>query len=375
MILPDHSHHDAPHPAGEAIGGSSAKPPPSGGTSLDPIESSVNRADIDSLVELPPLEGYQRHLHSSWEDARRRTYRSLVRTSQSASRRRAFAGCGQCAWVYGDGPTDDDLQHFRVAAERCHDRLCTPCAIARAWDIRTGLVEELAGREVKFITLTLRTMPDEALSQCIDRLYLAFRAMRRTPLWISSVRGGAAFLEITRGSATKSLGRAAPGCGAAAVAQPDSASGHWHTHLHVICDAKYIPVSELGLAWSVASRGSYIVNIQRAAGGGAANYVTKYVTKALSGPVSRDEMILDEFVVALRGRRLCLTFGSWYGKSKLASIEQEPEAMPQAKPVNWRSVGAYSLVYAAALRGESIALRAITYLRIALRPAATGPPV
>jgi hypothetical protein len=42
-------------------------------------------------------------------------------------------------------------------------------------------------------------------------------------------------------------------------------------------------------------------------------YVTKYASKPLNTSFANSPALLDEALRALKGRRLCLTFGSWYG--------------------------------------------------------------
>ena len=142
------------------------------------------------------------------------------------------------------------------------------------------------------MTLTL-CGKDQGLAEKIDRLYKHFKALRNHPTWSENVKGGVAFLEVK---------------------WSDKAQ-RWHPHLHVLCVAKYIPKDELVRAWFSISKDSYIIDIQRVTDQEkAAGYVTKYASKPLNTSFSNSPALLDEAVTALKGRRLALAFGTWYGK-------------------------------------------------------------
>jgi len=142
-----------------------------------------------------------------------------------------------------------------------------------------------------FITLTL-CGKREPLAELIDRLYKSFRYLRSHPTWSDKVDGGAAFLEVK---------------------WSDKAQ-RWHPHLHIVADGKFIDQGELSNAWRSITKDSFIVDVRRIRNKEhAARYVTKYASKPLNTSFSDTPKLLDEAVIALKGRRLCLCFGTWYG--------------------------------------------------------------
>lgn len=236
-----------------------------------------------------------RFRHSGWRVTRRRVWDSLSRTGQSDSRRRAFGECGTYSWVEQHS---ENAGLFRVRYNHCHDRLCTPCANARSADLTNALLQVMPKDGVSFITLTLQGR-GEPLAELIDRLYKHFRSLRLHPLWEAAVEGGAAFLEIK---------------------YSDKAQ-RWHPHLHVIAVAKYIESGFLSRVWHTITRDSFIVDVRRVRDPEATGrYVTKYASKPLNTSFSNTPALLDEAVLALKGRRLCLCFGSWYGTA-LSDVE------------------------------------------------------
>jgi hypothetical protein len=244
--------------------------------------------------------------HSGWAGIRRKVHDSLLRTGQSPARREAFATCGSHGIVCRSDSSliarvGPEAHSWRVRWMYCHDRLCTPCAMTRSMVLREALLKVVDGRAMSLITLTLRGRK-EPLNDTIDRLYKSFRSLRDTDFWTEKVKGGAAFLELTRGVK----------------------GDHWHVHLHIIADAQFIDKNRLSSLWKGITGDSFIVDIRRASEAkNVSMYVTKYVTKALSGAVAMDAAALDEAVVSLKGRRLCMCFGTWYGTALSRDSETE----------------------------------------------------
>jgi hypothetical protein len=150
-------------------------------------------------------------------------------------------------------------------------------------------MDHLQDRQARFVTLTLRASPDP-LQARVDRLLKAFSKLRRRVLWKERVEGGAAFLEITRGAA----------------------GTHWHVHLHVIMEGRWIDKPDLAETWLQITGDSYVVDIglirdKRDVG----YYVTKYSTKPLDSKLQREPVHLIEAINALRGRKLLYAFGTW----------------------------------------------------------------
>lgn len=226
--------------------------------------------------------------HAGWSAIRRKIWMSLVRTQQSVSRVQAFARCGSEAWIMQNNASPEK---FKVCSSCCHDRFCTPCAVARSFELHACLKEQIGGKPITFLTLTLKHN-GEKLTDLIDKLYHDFRLLRQIKLWERKVHGGAAFLEVVR----------------------DDKNAGWHPHLHIIMDAEYVPFDELQSAWRGITGGSFYLKIERVhQTGSVAGYVTKYVTKSLNSSFLKNDAWLDEAVEAMKGRRMCLCFGNWYG--------------------------------------------------------------
>lgn len=289
--------------------GGQSPPPAPGGSSLDTQETTV-RGDFDrfwaekgskeEFFTAPVLDEQSksaRFRHGGWWTIRRMVWKSLHRTQASSGRAASFGCCGSYSWIE---QSDECSTSFRVRHNRCNDRLCTPCANARSARVKEALFNIVGNKPVTFITLTL-CGKNEPLSDLVDRLYKHFRALRLHPLWDENVRGGAAFLEIK---------------------WSDKAQ-RWHPHLHILADAKFIEQGLLSQAWRSISRDSYIVDIRRVKNiEVAGHYVTKYASKPLNMTFASSPDLLDEAVRALKGRRLCLCFGEWYG-TPLNSSEDE----------------------------------------------------
>lgn len=315
--------------------------------SLDTQESTVRR-DFDrwmhekhSVEELHHEIGIDessesaRFRHAGWAVFRRRIWESMLRTGQSAARRRGFGECGSYSWIE---QSTCEAMKFRVRHNHCHDRLCTPCANAKSARVREALMQAIAGQPVSFITLTLCGKA-EPLTDLVDRLYKHFRALRLHPLWEEKVRGGAAFLEIKWSDKAR----------------------RWHPHLHIVADASFIDQGILSTIWRTITKDSYIVDIRRVgAAGQTASYVTKYASKPLNTSFMNSPVLLDEALKALKGRRLCLCFGTWYGT---ALTEAEEDGLDEVSDGgDWKMFCDMESLLARARGGER---DAITVLRLA----------
>lgn len=155
--------------------------------------------------------------------------------------------------------------------------------------IRANLLEAVKDREIRFLTLTLKST-DEPLRLTVTRLHAYFRQLRRRPLFSKRVVGGAAFVEVTRNAQTNL----------------------WHAHLHCLVEGKFMPKEALSRDWLAITGDSYVVDIRRPLStAGVANYVTKYVTKPFN---PGDKTNLKDLTMAARGlehAKLASTFGSW----------------------------------------------------------------
>lgn len=215
-------------------------------------------------------------------------YDGLQATIATAGRLNSFARCGQAAYVVSSRV---DPGRFKVVGSACHDRFCNPCARERSNLIATNVLKHVDDRQLRFLTLTLRS-GDDRLGDLLDKLYDSFAKLRRRKLWKRTVGGGVAMLEIKWSEATR----------------------RWHPHFHVLCTGKYIPQEGIRKAWYAITGDSYIVDIRLVhSTEHATKYITKYAAKPLDGTYTRRPEQLHEAIAAIHGRKLCLTFGTWRG--------------------------------------------------------------
>ncbi|HSR54545.1 MAG TPA: protein rep [Acidobacteriota bacterium] len=233
----------------------------------------------------------------------------------------SFISCGGDAWVERRVDAPD---HFRIRATYCRDRWCKPCQSERSRHIAAVLLELIEPRATRMITLTLRHR-DNGLKTQLDWLYRCFARLRRSKLWKTTQRGGAAFLECTWNPATET----------------------WHPHLHVLAVGSYIPQQALSKKWLSITGDSNVVDVRWIrTPTHAARYVTKYVTKNVSATVFRTPRALEEAIVAMKGRRAALTFGSWRG---VPLRRTEPDG-------EWERVESLSEFFARLDRGDEDAI-------------------
>lgn len=254
--------------------------------------------------------------HSGWAVRRQRTWEALLGLGVSGMRLDRFRECGAQLYLRVGRTTGD----WRICSNACRDRWCLPCQTERARILARALTDRMTDETCRFLTFTLRHSPLPLADQ-IDRLYACFSALRKRP-WITEVlHGGAAFLEIKRGKN----------------------SGMWHPHLHVIGVGTYIDQRRLSREWLSVTGDSSIVDVRAIAdAAGRASYVTKYVTKPADAAVYESTADLQLMMAVLKGRRLCLTWGSWRGVSLHPEADESEE---------WESLGSIR-VLAQRARGD-----------------------
>ncbi len=268
----------------------------------DPQPGNVSLGAAIGRDERPTV----RFRHSGWARHRQLVADALDRTGQSWNRRNAFIDCGSHAYVMRS--IEDPTKH-RIAGSCCHDRFCLPCAKGRAHTIAGNVLDFIRDVEIRFLTLTIKT-DQQPLAWQIDKLYTAFRAIRRTKLWQCRVAGGVAFLEVKR----------------------SDRANRWHPHLHCLITGKFIDKRKLSKLWHAITGDSYIVDIQRPKDDEQVlSYVTKYASKPFNNTFINKPEWLDEAVTALAGRKLALTFGRWRGL-KLSPIP-DPGAWEYVAPL------------------------------------------
>jgi len=198
----------------------------------------------------------------------------------------AFQSCGTGFWVLRKR---DDHRAIKIVPDYCHDRFCEACGYLRQATIRQNLRDKLSSHPHRFLTLTLRS-EDEPLKDLLDKLLRCFKRLRATAFWREKVNGGAAFIEVTANAET----------------------GRWHPHLHAVIDGKWLDQSVLRKLWHTITGDSYVLDIRLIRSiETVAEYITKYATKPLPPRIVRDAPMLQEAIIALRGRKLCYTFGAW----------------------------------------------------------------
>lgn len=298
-------------------------------TSLVPGESSVGLGSYAPPDKLAPYSKWQAYSHAGWWSVREKVYQSLRRTHQTPSRLKAFDQCQSNGTLKERDNPNTGQHEYRLCGSSCHDRLCTPCARRRSQDISHALVSRLtADMKPMLLTLTLKAEAKQSLSELTTKLYTSFRYLRAHPVWERNVKGGAAFLEITRGKK----------------------GDHWHVHFHIVADAVYIPQAELSAAWLTITKDSFRVFIERPKADSGIGYSAKYAAKGIDYQIMSNEQWLDEAVMTLKGRRLAFCFGEWYGTSFASTLEADPLDNLEADGGRWSTVADASALFDGTIR-------------------------
>lgn len=225
-------------------------------------------------------------IHAGWKPLRRRTYEAMRTAGISPSSLASFRTCADQAWVLQEIETPTK---YKLVRDFCHNRWCRVCSSKRAWIIKTNMARIIARREVRLLTLTIRSN-GLTLDQCLTKLYRGFRRLRASSIWKERVDGGLFITEL----------------------KWSERSEVWHPHLHCIIEGRYLPQPAIKSIWLAATGDSSIVDIRPIRDrDGAAEYLTKYLSKTLDPTITDNCNHFAEAVRTLRGKRLCGTFGSW----------------------------------------------------------------
>lgn len=294
-------------------------------SSLEPPETkpeTVAQASWAAFSPDAPLA--ERFRHGGWRRQRQLVYESLKRTRQTVNRIVNFDSCGAFAFVY---QAIDNPDLYRLGGSSCRDRFCLPCARDRSRCLATNVLNALNKQPARFVTLTLK-QNNQSLDHNLNRLYDSFRKLRAIKFWQRAVVGGCAFLEI-RWSETNNA---------------------WNIHLHCIVHGRFLDQRKLSSNWYRITGDSYIVDVRFIHDNQhVGRYVTKYASKTFDSTFVNRTTQLDEVLTATKGRRLCLTFGTWRG-IKLTEQPNEHE---------WISLGSFHEVSMNAKRGDEECIRAI----------------
>jgi len=296
--------------------------------------TSLEHPETNLIRKLPDRDGrsFSPHLsevfrHTGWWRHRELVYDSMRRTDQGRERMWNFGQCGKHAYVV-QNPTEPD--QYRVTGSTCHDRFCLPCANSRSHTIALNTLEHLAGRESRFITLTLHSTT-ESLGELLAKISADFVKLRSRALWKKTQRGGVAFIEVKR---ILSLDR-------------------WNVHMHILSEGRYIRQGKLSQLWLRITGSSPIVDVRFVKDGKQiSRYVTKYASKPLHHSVLTDASSLDEAIVAFKGKRLCATFGSWRG---VVLTDSPSEAA-------WNHVDTLSNLISKGLQGDAESIRILNLI-------------
>jgi hypothetical protein len=265
--------------------------------------------------------------HSGWARDRRLVLEALIRTKQTPNRRKEFAECGSHAYVLRN--VDDPTEH-RIAGSACHDRFCKPCGSERSQAIALNVLDAITDKQVRFLTLTVRS-ENEPLAELLDHLYTSFQSLRRTAFWKRRVTGGVALLEVKR----------------------NVSDDRWHPHFHCLVEGKFLPQKDLKRIWNRITGNSFIVDIRLVrASSEAARYVAKYAANPLHKSYLGQPASLDEAIVALKGRKLAVTFGTWRGVTLARTIADGA----------WQNVGSLDSWIANAAHGDALAIEVLETL-------------
>lgn len=307
-------------------------------TSLEPLQTSEKTQEQYSpdwwwQPENCPCQSW---IHSGWMVNRRRVRESLRRTTMPRSRVDRFEQCGSEAWVY---ESDNPDEKYKIISNHCGDRFCMVCGGLRVFKVREALRPLCQDVRIRFATLTLLGK-NNTLRETLDRIYRHFKALRQTEFWSQCVEGGAAFLEI----------------------KWDAKHHRWHTHLHLLLAGKFLPQDKLSNLWRALTGDSFIVDVRdKGTNGAGVDYACKYVTKPLNSSFVNIPERLDEAVMALRGKRLCLCFGSWYG-TRLSEVDDEELFDEERAEPTWTSIGHLSQVRRDAFHGDAKAISILRYI-------------
>lgn len=291
--------------------------PPS--TSLDAQETNVGFT-LEADRALPPKSKYAKDVafrHRNWSRHRENILNALRKLPLGAKRSKNFENCGSFAWICVDRANP---KRVKIACDRCKDRFCQPCQKERSRRLAKEVEKRVTNKNIRFITLTLKSRTGKLKTQ-IDQTIKNFRKLRQSKKWKESQRGGAFFLEVTFNSETQK----------------------WHPHIHVVSEGRFLAHDELKKCWFRITGNSFIVDIRKIKNPRyAANYVAKYATKELAASVINQPERLEEAIMALHGRRLVSTFGTWRGLSIMGSESE----------TDWEPVGKLSDILKLAELGE-----------------------
>lgn len=242
---------------------------------LDNKETSVH------VASYPTYRNYRTSLNPDEVQASLRLYEQ-VDNRDGKNRVEQFSSCRTLAWFV----RDNDSGKVHVQSNSCRLRWCPLCAAGKtAYLMRVVSDWAEPKHNVRFVTLTLKHT-SEPLTGQIDRLYSAFKLMRRDKEFKKLVSAGIWFFQV----------------------KLNKDQTEWHPHLHILVTGRYLPKALLSRIWFRCTKSSKIVDIAYVHNKQATiRYVARYCARPSNLSDMPEEFAIDVFD-ALHGRRLC---GSW----------------------------------------------------------------
>lgn len=273
-------------------------------SSVHALETSPTEATHDAYEDQHPLTMQSRaqvRAHRPWSKSRSRVVNALWECGDSDLRKRA-SRLGRCCQMPTLRKAADGTPAASLA--RCRDRMCLMCGDIRGREATRRVADCVAkADELRLVTLTLAD-DGKDLAHRTERLFAAYRALRRSALWKEHVRGAVATLETTLGRSPR----------------------HWHVHLHVIVTGSFIPHAQLKKAWHEATGDSFIVHLNLVRGKKQAiHYIAAYLGKPIAVHTWTPEETC-EYAAAMHGRRFLSTSGIFHNPTE--DDDDEPDVPP-----------------------------------------------
>lgn len=277
-----------------------------------PVDTVPKLVNKETTAQSDPIPTYGQSLRCSCRpafDAAECVYTSLD-SHKDRSRAERLRYCRSRAWFFRHVDTGE----VRVGSSACHLRWCPVCARARRNYLSHEVGQWISKQKFpKLITFTLKHSDEPLLFQ-IDRLYKAFREVRRRKEFRKKITGGVWFFQIKR----------------------SSNDGLWHPHLHCLATGFYLYNRKLSQMWAEITLDSTMVDVKSIHDPqAAANDVARYA----AAPGSLISLPLEsacELVNALHGRRVCGTWGSGRALSLRPAKNEDSD--------KWHNIGDWYMV-------------------------------
>ena len=187
---------------------------------------------------------------------------------------------------------------------RCNVKWCPRCQW-RIAERRRELISTWAKRitQPKHLVLTCKNFPVLTV-KTLKNFQRAMAKLRRT-LCFEKVRGGAVSIEIT------------------------NEGNGWHVHSHWLIDARWLDMEAISVTWgNLVGQSFAIVKIKDVRGREYCSEVCKYLAKG-SEVASWQPDQINEFILAIRGRRFFFAFGDLFKQGKAVRAEIASNKPPQ----------------------------------------------